>query len=229
MGFYIAKADTAGAKITASEVLLSPGPTDVEYPVEAAGSIVMTASGSAIQQQPVRDSRVRAWVWRGYPGYWVLYQTLFDQLKTLRATTRYQLGAATPYIYLKDTETRRMFRRAKYTGTTTGSSANSLTDGTAAFPGSNGLAGFAVELISGTGAGQQRTVLSNTGTSLTITQNWAVNPSSTVYGVVGDVHDWFRCRVVDVQQKVRDGGGLVRYEETRLSFVIDDVNYNVLG
>ena len=44
-------------------------------------------------------------------------------------------------------------------------------------------------------------------------------------------YDWFRCRVVNIERRMREGGatGLVVYAETRLEFVIEDSAYNDLG
>lgn len=43
----------------------------------------------------------------------------------------------------------------------------------------NLYAGFLVRIVSGTGAGQVRVIASNTGNTITTTNNWAVNPDAT--------------------------------------------------
>lgn len=229
MPFFLAKADNAGARIAASEVQVSPGPTRVEYPTEPLGSIVDTADGNVVKQQPVKDPRRRAWVWLGYPGWFTNYQTLWTLLEGHLSKFRKAEGALTPYIYIKDTETKLLRRRVTDPGTATAGAASTITDTGKAWT-VNAYTGYVVELIQGTGAGQVRTIQSNTATALTVSPNWSVNPTAgTKYAVRGFVDDWFRARVLEVSQKLRDDGGLVRYDETKLVFVIDDATWNALG
>lgn len=63
-------------------------------------------------------------------------------------------------------------------GTATAGGNDTLTDGGKAWT-VNGWAGGYVGIIKGTGAGQVRTIASNTGTELTVTVNWGVNPDAT--------------------------------------------------
>ncbi len=54
---------------------------------------------------------------------------------------------------------------------------NTLTDNTKVWV-DNAMMGYTVTVLSGTGAGQQRTILSNTPTVLTLSANWGTNPPS---------------------------------------------------
>jgi hypothetical protein len=78
-------------------------------------------------------------------------------------------------------------------GTATAGGAATLTDSGAVFQTtSNGLAGVPVCIVSGTGAGQERIIQSNTGTVLTVSAAWATNPDSTSVYLVGYVESRWR-------------------------------------
>lgn len=74
-------------------------------------------------------------------------------------------------------------------GTATGGTSNTLVDSGKTFNTSTftyqtgntsvGLAGWDLRIVAGTGNGQRRQVLSNTGTTLTTTTNWTVTPDAT--------------------------------------------------
>lgn len=40
---------------------------------------------------------------------------------------------------------------------------------------------------------------------------------------------YWKCRVVDVSRQIRKDGGLVKYDVTRMAFVIEDESWNYLG
>lgn len=68
------------------------------------------------------------------------------------------------------------------TGLATAGGANTLTDGSKTGNIAwitNVWASWTVTIVSGTGAGQQRVISSNTGTALTISPNWTTNPDAT--------------------------------------------------
>jgi hypothetical protein len=46
-------------------------------------------------------------------------------------------------------------------------------------------------------------------------------------GIWSYVADYMRVKVIDVTQNVASEGGIVRYDITRLTFVIDDDNFNI--
>jgi len=53
---------------------------------------------------------------------------------------------------------------------------------------------------------------------------------SVVGDVVTEVYPWLKVRVLEVSRKMRaSGGSMPVYEETRLTFTIEDVAYNDLG
>lgn len=72
------------------------------------------------------------------------------------------------------------------TGTATAGAATTLTNSTKAWS-TNMFANFQVRITSGTGKGQIRVISSNTGTVLTVSAAWAVNPDATsVYSIEGN-------------------------------------------
>jgi hypothetical protein len=72
------------------------------------------------------------------------------------------------------------------TGTASAGAATTLTDGAEAWQ-TNQWANYQIRITGGTGAGQIRTVASNTGTVITVSAAWAVNPDATsVYSLEGN-------------------------------------------
>lgn len=73
-------------------------------------------------------------------------------------------------------------------GTATAGGSTTLTDSGKSW-GTNAQANRAVNIISGTGAGQARRIASNTGTVLTVDSAWATNPDATsVYRITDNLH-----------------------------------------
>lgn len=76
------------------------------------------------------------------------------------------------------------------TGTATAGGASTLTNSGKAW-GTNMWANYQLRIVSGTGAGQIRTIASNTGTVITTSAAWTVNPDATsVYAIEGN-DDYF--------------------------------------
>jgi len=229
MGFHISKCAANGTRIALADVELSPRPVDVEYPTESLGTLREVPDGTPVQQYPAWDGRVRHWVWRGYPGWMFKYQELWTALEPLLSRSRADL-AASPYVYLKDDVTGQLQYLLSDHGTATGTQSGTTLQDSSKTWGTNAWATGLVELLDGTGAGQVRAVSSNTDKVLTVPA-WDTSPvaASTTYGVRLWVADWLKCRVVACTRKVASGGGYVRYEETRLSFVIEDSRWNAVG
>lgn len=71
-------------------------------------------------------------------------------------------------------------------GTASAGGASTLTDAAKAWP-VNGWANFQVRIKSGTGAGQVRSIASNTATVLTVSAAWTTNPDATsIYVIEGN-------------------------------------------
>jgi hypothetical protein len=225
MGFFVASADASGALIASSSELLAPGPADVDYPQQPAGRIVDTASGTRIKQLPPRDARPRAWVWNDLPSYRPSYVRFVQRLESLLGTTRLERGLS-PYIYLKDTVSAE-FRLWKFeAGTASSVSSSTLTDSTKAWA-VNAFANGTVEIVSGTGAGQRRSILSNTATQLTVSA-WDTPPTGAAYSILYQDSTWVRVRVLNVSKRVVAKRAL-SWDTIRLEFVIDDPAWNALG
>jgi hypothetical protein len=79
----------------------------------------------------------------------------------------------------------RVYYREKYTGTATSSTATSITNSGATFGALTSA--WTVRITSGTGAGQERVVVSGTTTTITVDTAWQTNPDATsVYLVYKD-------------------------------------------
>lgn len=72
------------------------------------------------------------------------------------------------------------------TGTATSGGLNTITRSTASWL-TNMWANYQIRITGGTGAGQIRTIASNTATAITVSSNWAVNPDATsIYAIEGN-------------------------------------------
>ena len=231
MPFYVSKANSAGLRLSSADTMLQPGPTYVTYPSAALGTILETADGSPVMQQPNKDGRVRKWTWVGYRSSVAGYTNLWDLLLSLRSRSLKQAGALTPYVYLKEDVTGRLARRVNFIGTATATGVNTLTDSGKNFGGTNALAGFKIVIIDGKAAGQRGTITLSNATQVTISSNWIEQPStSSKYEIVGWSSDYFKCRVIDVSRKLKEEGtNPPIFDETTLTFVIEDAAYNDIG
>jgi len=81
------------------------------------------------------------------------------------------------------------FAGAIASGTATAGAAATLTNSGKAWA-TNQWANYQVRITSGTGAGQIRTINSNTGTVLTVSANWTTNPDATSVYVIEGNDDW---------------------------------------
>lgn len=184
MPFWVAASDANGSIISGSEQVLAPGPAEVDYPQPSAGRRSEGVT-SLVKQTPLRDPRTRTWVWRNLPRYAGVprYERMVHHLESLLSTTRLQRGLPR-WVYLRDTETDdlRVWRYDSGTATATGT--DFLKDASKAWT-SNAARDGVVEIVSGTGQGQRRSVLSNTGDTLTLSDAWTAVPPGGTAGLDG--------------------------------------------
>lgn len=227
MGFWVASADAAGTRIVGSEEELLLSPAAVEYPA-AMGVIEETAGGSVIQQFSAKDARRRTWVWQNLPNYVSVprYIQMIHRLESLVAVTRRARGLS-PWIWFKDEETDefRVLRLSQGTATATG--ASTLTDSGQAWT-VNALQNSTIEIVDGVGAGQRRSIASNTATQVTVTEAWGTQPAGADYSIQWSDPAWIRVRVLKVSKEPNHRGG-VSFDPVRVEFVVDDANWNALG
>lgn len=77
------------------------------------------------------------------------------------------------------------------TGTATAGGAATLTNSAKSW-GTNMWANYQIRITAGTGIGQIRTIASNTGTVITVSSNWTVNPDNTsVYSIEGNRDNFY--------------------------------------
>lgn len=226
MPFWVSSADAAGVRIAGFDELLSPGPSAIETPVEPAGRFVETSGGVVVKQQPSKDPRRRAWVWERLPSYRESWITHIQRLESLLATTRRARGLS-PWVFLKDDVTDEFRIQRFVSGSATGVTSSTLTDTSKSLVVNVAKYGT-IEIVSGTGAGQRRSITANTATQFTVTPNWTTNPTSAAYSVQYNEAAWIRVRVLAVSKQPVPRSGL-SWEAIRLEFVVDDVNFNALG
>lgn len=228
-GFYAAWANTDGTRNTNSEFQLIPGPVRVEYPQQAAGTIIETSDGAAVQQQPNNDSRIRSWIWEGY-----VLDLAFDQwyvkLEGLRSRYRRENGQS-PYVYLLEDATALFWTKQWITSTCTTGGTTTITDTTQAWlPTGPGLGQLQNQGVMFPATGQQGYIISNTATTFTLAQALPTAVANgDQYVAQAWFSTWFRCRVTEVSRTVSARGGAVRVDQTKLQFVIDDPTWNFLG
>lgn len=71
----------------------------------------------------------------------------------------------------------------------------------------NGLIGYSVRILSGTGAGQERLIVSNTATAITVVTAWGTNPDNTsVFEVVGYSYQGSDSRILENTATATSGG-----------------------
>ncbi|MBI3627334.1 MAG: hypothetical protein HY220_01105 [Candidatus Sungbacteria bacterium] len=92
-------------------------------------------------------------------------------------------------------------------GTASSAGAYTLSDSTKSWA-VNRWSNYAVRILSGTGAGQVRSISSNTATQLTVYQNWFIAPDSTsIYSIQGDPDNlYFSWSAISQVFLYRNGG-----------------------
>lgn len=127
-----------------------------------------------------------AWTVNEWAGYYVfIYSGTAEgqirQIVSNTATTLTWSSAGTA-----PTATSRYFILGFDAGTATSGAASTITDSTKSWA-TNRWSNYAVRIVAGTGIGQIKPIVSNTGTALTILGTWATNPDATsVYSIQGD-------------------------------------------
>lgn len=127
-----------------------------------------------------------AWTTNQWAGYWVyIYSgTAAGQIRQIASNTGTTLTWSSAGT-APDTTSRYLIIGFD-AGTASSGAASSITDSTKSWA-VNRWANYAVRIISGTGVGQIRPIVSNTSTALTILGSWATNPDNTsVYVIQGD-------------------------------------------
>lgn len=216
-GFWVAMSDADGLRVTGSELQLSPAPVRVDYDQEPAGTIIETADGAVVHQQPTFDPRRKQWEWSEMPATQAGYLRVWPVLESLRSRTRKELGFS-PYVYLKDEVTNGLRTRQTTTGTGSGSGFTFTTTGLTP---SAHVGGFVAC------NDQVRAILGNTATTVNVGDAW----SGTVTGdftIVSMQPAWLRCRVLEVSRRVAEGKKL-NYASTRIVFVVDDEAWEEVG
>jgi hypothetical protein len=229
MGFWVALADPTQAghpMVAATALQLSPAPTFVTYPEGRWGDEIATGDGRVVVQQGNRDSRVREWHWSNYPGFLRTYERQFQMLKALRSRYRFEVGAS-PYVYVKDDSTNLLRQKLSASYTLTGATTTTMN----VFGQSwtvDQFAGGVVEVLpaaaggSGTGAFQRARILSNTNSILTLDTALTTVPINGRVAITYWQSPYFRARLLDVDRRLIEQGGNVRYSDTVVRFVIDD-------
>jgi hypothetical protein len=126
--------------------------------------------------EPIRNKSVADYTWS--PGfYFAPTQISLGGWAKLRTVIggRYKSFADGKTYYLTYPET----------GTATAGGASTLTDSSKSWTTNKWQTNYDLWITSGTGAGQHKNIVSNTGTQITVTGTWTTNPDATsVYAIV---------------------------------------------
>ena len=85
MPFKINHTRPVPGDLPADPLVLTPGPTEVDYPEFRLYTARQTQDSSLVIQRPLNDPRPRRWIWKGYRQSVPNYEDLFDDLKLLEA------------------------------------------------------------------------------------------------------------------------------------------------
>lgn len=218
MGFWVCPSDANGARVNGAELQLSPGPKRVGYPTDVLGSLIETSGGNLIRQIPPKDARRRTWVWENLPLYQNRFLRFVGFLEAQVALTRQSQGLA-PWVFLKDEETAAFQTWTYRAGTVTSSTSTTLVDSAQTWA-TNVVVDGVVAISTGVGAGQSRSVLTNTATVLTV-EAWTIPPGAgATYRLQYAVNDWVRVRVLGVIKSPTSRSG-ASYDSVTFDFVID--------
>lgn len=234
MPFWVALADNSQAGhpiVSASIRMLIPGPVDFRYPEERYGTDIPTADGPVIVQQPGQDNRKRAWLWDGHHASFGPYEAQWRFLQSLRSLTRYQ-GGASPYIYVRENETRGLLKRrvVQFTVAASGSTTTALT--LTASPSAD-IAMGQLEVLStaaggsGVGAFQTAQVLSASGSVVTLRTPLSTIPHGARISITYFTADYYRARVVGVDRLRDSTSSMGKMRLSAFEFVIDDASFGV--
>lgn len=224
-GFWIAMADLTGAKTT-QETQLLPTPTRVEYPNAARGEFVETADGRVVLQVSNRDPRRHSWIWSNFGPEVTVYERQYRWLHQLTSRTRLGLGLS-PYVYIYDGTTNLL--NVNRSLTITPSSVSGTTINVASISGSvypANLKNGVVEVLSNTGGSsypyERRSIVGATATTITIDNALSGSLGTSQILVTWSEPAWWKVRILDTTRDLRGDGGSVRYDASRLVFVIDE-------
>lgn len=79
--FYVRYKATSGGAYTT--IALNPAPTNVEYPDHRLYKAQNTQDGAVVIQRPLRDDRIRRWIWKAGRSTVTSYENQWQVLKTL--------------------------------------------------------------------------------------------------------------------------------------------------
>lgn len=223
-GFYIAAADSQGNK-TARETKLTPGPTRVEYPNVERGEMIDTADGRVVVQVSSRDPRRRSWIWVNYSPELTQYERQYRWFQQLNSRTRLSQGLP-PYVWVYDGLTGLLNVNRTHTITSATQAGTLVTVPT--LPANIGLTQLrhaTLEILdngNSTVPFERRSVLTATSTTLTIDTAFSAASGTSSLVLSWSEPAWWKARILDTTRELRSEGGMVRYTDTKLTFVIDE-------
>jgi hypothetical protein len=187
--YYDIAADTWYYRSTIS--FSSATPTDITLERQTENSTIwekgIATSGTTTS---LVDSQ-KDWVVNQWTGYYVriFSGTGENQLRQITSNTATTLTWASTGT-APDTTSRYMIEGLD-AGVATSATSTSLVDSSKTWS-TNRWSNMMVSIVSGTGAGQNRSIVSNTSTALTVTPAWNTNPDTTsVYKIQGDTDKLF--------------------------------------
>jgi hypothetical protein len=99
--FQIRYSATEGGTFTT--LTMHPAPTEIDYPERRMMTLHPTQDGPPVIQRPLRDSRSRKWIWKGYGPRIAPYENQWEALKALEYRTRLDANQW-PIVELREDE-----------------------------------------------------------------------------------------------------------------------------
>lgn len=183
--YYDVLADVWYVKPTLSN-MINAAPTDLCLERVTENSSIWEHSIATSGTTTTLTDSTKSWTTNQWANYYVFIYSGTGKNQIAKITSNTATALTFPTISTAPDSTSRYQIMGFDAGTATASVGAALTDSGKSWT-TNQWTNFSVRILAGTGAGQMRTILSNTGTALTLYNGWSVQPSTdSIYSIQGD-------------------------------------------
>ena len=191
MQYYDVLADVWYVKPTLTN-MIAGAPTDLclERKTENA-SIWDLGIATGTHSTTTMQDTTQTWTINQWANYYIYFFSGTGKNQIAKITSNTSNTLTFPALTTAPDNTSRYQIMGFDAGTLTASSGNTVTDSSKTWT-VNQWANFGIRILSGAGAGQLRTIQSNTGTVLTTYVGWNVQPDNTsIYAIQGDTNNLY--------------------------------------